>query len=355
MARNFLPLLKMRGEVNPKLLLLQEKGEFLDVLPGDIERVCLNEGTRTSLFGVIPKFVEALRKVKPDVVVACMWYPAIIAYMTKKLGLFDFKYIVHDTTTMSEYIKYEFGRERHKRLKIYLTRKAYMTAEKIIVVSKGEKDDLKANFGIPDNLVKVIYNPMNLGEIRRMAEDYVDLRFDRPAIVSVGRLIYSKGFDVLLRAFRKVLNHMDSDLLILGEGREKENLMSLSESLGLREKVAFLGFDHNPFKYMKRCQVFCTATRYEGLGNALIEAMTVGLPVIATDCRSGPAETLDGGKYGILVAPEDPDATGEALIRVLSDRKLQEYLSELSLRRAQDFDLETSMKHWEDAILAING
>jgi glycosyltransferase involved in cell wall biosynthesis len=355
LARNFLPLLKMRGKVNPKLLLLQEKGEFLDVLPREIEKVCLNENTHTSLFGVIPKFREALRKLKPDIVIACMWYPAIIAYMTKKLGLFDFKYIVHDTTTMSEYIKYEFSKERHKWLKIYLIRKAYMAAEKIIVVSKGEKDDLTANFAIPDKLVEVIYNPVNLDEIRRMAGDDVDVRFDKPTVVSVGRLIYSKGFDVLLKAFRKVNNHVDCNLLILGEGKEKETLMSLSESLGLREKVTFLGFHHNPFKYMKRCQVFCTATRYEGLGNALIEAMTVGLPVIATDCRSGPVETLDGGKYGILVAPEDPDATAQALIRVLSDRKLQENLSNLSLKRAQDFDPETSMKQWEDAILAMSG
>src|SRR3990170_4692477 len=178
LARNFLPLLKERGKVNPKLLLLQEKGEFLDVLPKEIEKVCLNETAHTGLFGIIPKFRDALRELKPDVVIPCMWYPAIIAYATKKLRLFDFRYIVHDTTNMSEYVKYEFGNERHKWLKIRLTKKAYLSAGKIIVVSKGEKDDLINNFSIPDELIRVIYNPMNLDEIHRLAEDDVDFRFD---------------------------------------------------------------------------------------------------------------------------------------------------------------------------------
>jgi len=353
LARNFLPLLKDRGKVNPKLILLQERGEFLDILPEEIEKVCLNETTRTGLFGIIPKFRDALQKLKPDIVVPCMWYPAIIAYMTKKLRLFDFKYVVHDTTTMTEYIKYEFGNVRYKRLVKYLIEKAYEDAGSIIVVSKGEKDDLIHNFGISDGLIRVVYNPIDLAGLRRMAEDDVDLSFDKPTIVSVGRLIHSKGFDILIKAFRKVLESCDCRLLILGAGEERERLFSISKTLNLKEDVVFWGFTHNPFKYMKRCQVFCTATRYEGLGNAIIEAMAVGLPVIATDCRSGPAETLAGGKYGILVPPEDPDALAEALIRVLSYQELRETLSKLSLRRAQDFDLEASLSRWEEIILEI--
>jgi glycosyltransferase involved in cell wall biosynthesis len=354
LARNFLPLLKMRGKVNPKLLLLQERGEFLDLLPDGLEKLSLNENAQTNMVRIIPMVVDALSKLRADVVVSCMWYPAIISFLARKFRRSAFKHIVHDTTTMTEYVKYEFGNEKYRGLKIYLMKKAYADAENIIVVSKGEGDDLVKNFDMPDKLIQVIYNPTNLGDIRRMAEDDVDMMFDKPTIVSVGRLIYSKGFDVLLKAFRKVKNHLDCRLLILGEGGEKENLIALSRSLQLKNEVTFTGFQQNPFKYMKRSTVFCTATRYEGLGNAIIEAMAVGLPVIATDCRSGPGETLEGGKYGILVPPEDPNAVAEALIRVLSDKELQETLSNLSLKRAQDFGFETSLEQWEDAILAMN-
>ncbi len=353
LARNFLPLLKKRGKVNPKLLLLQERGEFLDVLPEDIERVSLNENANTNLIRIIPRVKKALSELKSDVVISCMWYPAIISYLLRKLRLYDFRHIVHDTTTMTEYIKYEFNTEKHKWLKIYLIKRAYSDAELVTVVSEGEKEDLIKNFNINDKLIQAIYNPIDLEKIRQMAEEDVDITYDKPTIVSGGRLIYSKGFDILLKAFRKVKNHIDCRLLILGKGEERENLISLSESLNLGKDVAFLGFHPNPFKYMKRATLFCTATRYEGLGNTIIEAMVLGLPVIATDCRSGPGETLDGGKYGILVPTEDPDAVADALINILKDKDFRETLSKLSLKRAQDFSLEALMKQWEDVILEI--
>jgi glycosyltransferase involved in cell wall biosynthesis len=353
LARNFLPFLKSRGKIIPKLLLLQDRGEFLDVLPNDIEKICLNETASTNILNIIPKFSRAIAELNADVVISCMWYPAIISYLTKKYKRMPFKHIVHDTTNMTEYVRHEFIKERYKWLKIHYMKLAYKDADSIIVVSRGEKEDLVKNFSIPENLIQVIYNPMDIERIRKMAEEDVDIPFEKPTIVSVGRLIYSKGYDILLKAFQKVRHHIDCKLLVLGTGEEKEQLLSLSKALNISEDVTFLGFHHNPFKYMRRAQVFCTATRYEGLGNAIIEAMVLGLPVIATDCHSGPGESLDNGKYGILVPPENPDAIAEALITVLSDNKLRETLSDLSLKRAKDFDLETSLKQWEDVILGV--
>lgn len=353
LARDFLPFLKARGNVNPKLLLLQEKGEFLEILPEGIERISLKETTNTNLINIIPTFRDAVKKLNADVVVSFMWYPAVISYLTRKLGLADFRHIVHDTTIMSEYIKYEFNNERYKWLKVYLMKKAYNEAEIVIVVSEAERDDLIKNFKISSELIHVIYDPINIQKICEMAQEDVDILYDKPTIVSVGRLVYSKGFDVLLKAFKKVNVHIDSKLLILGTGEKKKELIDLSESLNLKDEVVFCGFKHNPFKYMKRSDIFCTATRNEGLGNAIIEAMALGLPVIASDCLSGPAQILDRGKYGILVPLENPDALAHAMIEVLRDENLRQNMSRLSLERVQFFNMEKSLKQWEDIILRI--
>ena len=139
----------------------------------------------------------------------------------------------------------------------------------------------------------------------------------------------------------------------MGKGVERERLEKLSVALNLTEDVIFLGFHHNPFKFMRKAHLFCTATRYEGLGNALIEAMALGLPVIATDCRSGPGEILKQGEYGLLVPTEDSGAMAEAILKVLSERPLRKRLSDLSIKRAEDFNPEKAFSHWEDIILRV--
>lgn len=352
LARNFLPHLKRRGRVNPKILLLQERGEFLDVLPGWIEKLSLNEDANTNLVRIIPRFRDAMAKLKADTVISCMWYPAIISYLARKSGLADFKHIVHDTVNMTEYIKDRFMHEKYRWIKIYLTRKAYCDAEAVIVVSEGEKEDLSKNFRIPGKRISVVYNPVNKETITELSAEDAGIDFSEPLIVTAGRLVHQKGIDILLRAFRKVRDVTASKLLILGSGEKREELISLARSLNLLEDVVFLGMQKNPFKFMRKAAVFCLASRYEGLGNVILEAMALGVPVIVTDCPSGPSEITGGGRYGILVRPEDPDAIAEALLGVLSDRGLKENLSKLSLERARDFGLDASLSRWEEIILA---
>jgi len=351
LTRSLLPLLKERKNINPKLLLLKNEGKFFDIIPSDIEKYCIKETDKTNLFNILPRFIKTVSEIKPDVIVSCMWYAAIISYLSSKLVRKKFTHIVHDTTNMTEYIKFEFGKEKYQRNKIYLIKKAYRSAEKIIVVSHGEKDDLVTNFGIPERLIKVIYNPINIDKIRKMSNEEVDIKKDKPIIITVGRLIYSKGHDILLNAFKKVREKIDCKLFIVGEGNERGNLETLRDQLKLKEDVCFLGFQHNPFKFMKYADLFCIATRYEGLCNSIIEAMVLGLPVIATDCKSGPSETLEHGKYGILVPAENSDALASEIIKVLTNTKLRENLSMLSLKRAEYYNYDKLLPEWERILL----
>jgi glycosyltransferase involved in cell wall biosynthesis len=353
LARNFLPHLKQRGNVNPKILLLRESGEFMDVLPKGIEKLSLDESADTNLVRMIPRFRDALAELNADTVISCMWYPALISYLTRRLGLADFRHIVHDTVNMTEYIKDHFVHEKFRWLKIYLTKRAYRDAEAVIVVSNGEKEDLIKNFGIPAHQIRVVYNPVNGEAIAKLSDEDAGIDCNVPLVVTAGRLVHQKGMDILLRAFRQVRDVTASKFLILGGGEKREELVSLSRSLNLSEDVIFLGMQMNPFKFMRKAAVFCLASRYEGLGNVILEAMALGVPVVVTDCPSGPSEILAGGRYGILVRPEDPGAIAEALLRVLSDRGLQQTLSSRSFERAQDFSLDAQLSQWEEIILSV--
>jgi glycosyltransferase involved in cell wall biosynthesis len=174
-----------------------------------------------------------------------------------------------------------------------------------------------------------------------------------PVVVSVGRLVYQKGFDVLLKAFRKVRDVRAAKLLIIGDGEKREELIMLAQALHLQDDVLFLGMQGNPFKFMRGAEAFCLASRYEGLGNVILEAMALGLPVVVTNCPSGPAEIVENGRFGVLVPTENADALADALVKVLEDDKLRADLSGLSLRRANDFDLDTSLAQWETIIVNL--
>jgi glycosyltransferase involved in cell wall biosynthesis len=323
------------------------------MIPDGTEVLSLDESMHTSLLRIIPRFSDAVVKLKADTVISFTWYPAVISYLTVKLGLARFKHIVHDTVNMTEYMKDHFAHERYRGLKQYLAKRAYRDADVVVVVSQGEKEDLIRNFKISEKRIIVIYNPLDRVRIAELSAEDTGIHFEMPLVVSVGRLVHQKGFDILLRAFRKVRDVKTAKLMIVGDGEEREALMSLVQSLHLQGDVLFAGMRGNPFQFMRKAEVFCLASRYEGFGNVILEAMSLGVPVIVTDCPSGPSEITDNGRYGILVSPEDPDAIAEALIRVLSDKTLRASLSGLSLERANDFDLETSLNHWEKIILSL--
>ncbi|GBE02658.1 N-acetylgalactosamine-N, N'-diacetylbacillosaminyl-diphospho-undecaprenol4-alpha-N-acetylgalactosaminyltransferase [bacterium BMS3Abin08] len=183
-----------------------------------------------------------------------------------------------------------------------------------------------------------------------MSSEVAGLNLDGMVIVTVGRLVYQKGFDILLKAFHMMRGQVRSRLLIIGDGAEREGLVNLAKQLNISKDTIFAGYKSNPYRYMRESTVFCSASRYEGFSIVILEAMVLGLPVIATDCPSGPAEILDSGRHGILVPPEDPEAIADKLLRVLPDIELRRTLSGRSLLRAQDFNLETFLEQWEELI-----
>jgi len=232
----------------------------------------------------------------------------------------------------------------------------FVQADALIGVSAGAcaalRELLQGRVAPP---IVQIYNPMDLAGFRRLAEAPIDHPWladpGAPVIVSVGRLVRAKDYPTLIHAFALLRRRLDCRLIILGEGRQRPKLEALVRRLGLTEAVDLPGHAANPFAYMARARVLALSSVFEGNPNVLIEAMAVGTPCVATDCKSGPRETLGGGRFGRLVptgdapalaeallqtiqGPRDPDLLGEAVRPFDRDLAIAAYLRTLGLERS---------------------
>ena len=159
-------------------------------------------------------------------------------------------------------------------------------ADKIIVVSKQLIEDQVKNFKADNGKIHVIYNYI---DEERIDECLIDANIDKNenSIINIGRLSYQKGQLNLIRAFKKVVMIIsNAKLYILGQGELKEELEHEIKKLDLEKNVFMLGFQKNPYKFLKEANVFVLSSFYEGMSNAILEAMYCGLPIISTDCKS---------------------------------------------------------------------
>jgi glycosyltransferase involved in cell wall biosynthesis len=169
--------------------------------------------------------------------------------------------------------------------------------------------------------------------------------------MNIGRLSETKGHEYLIRAFREVLEVVEGHLLIAGKGEKKEYLETLVRDLGLSDRVHFLGWERNPFRYLARCDLFVSSSYRDGFSNALLEAMALDLPIIAADCDFGPRELLDEGRFGILVPIKNEKALREAMIRVLIDQNLRQQLRVKSRERIQSFRVEEMIRKYKELLI----
>ena len=130
------------------------------------------------------------------------------------------------------------------------------------------------------------------------------------------------------------------ELHILGDGELRESLARLAGELGIADRVTFLGFQRDPFRHMRKADIFVLSSLWEGFGNVLVEAMAMGAPVVSTDCPHGPGEIIKDGETGLLVPPGDDQPLAAALQRLIDDPMLRAKLGDAGQIRAQDFSAQ---------------
>ena len=299
------------------LVLVKAEGHYLDLVPKGVRLIDLNSHrTATSLL----KLLRYLRGERPAALLSTLAHANVVALLAKLLIGGRLRVVARMENTFSEMFDSGGFKQRQtlRLLKLLLP-----TADAIVAVSQGVADDLRGLFPTASQKVTMIYNPAVWPELADQAVAPVEHPWFNgegvPIVLSAGRLTTVKDHATLMRAFSEVLRSRPARLVILGVGSERENLLKLAERLELSQQVDLPGFKINPFSFMSKSEVFVLSSRYEGFPNVLLQAMACGTPIVSTDCRSGPREILEDGKWGRLVPVGDWKNMADAILETMDN------------------------------------
>lgn len=298
-------------------------------------------GLKHTLFaGFIADYI---RKERPDVIVSSLYdadeaavYAAQLTRRTARLAL-----LLH-TNISRAYT------EGHGDLS--KARMLYPQSDMLVAVGEGVAGEARQVLGVPAQRVEVIYNPLPGEHIRRRSHEEVGHPWFRsgepPVVLTVGRDAPEKDYVTLIRALEIVRRKMPARLVIIGRfsAQSQANLTELAQECDVRQDLDFVGFDDNPYRYMRRAGVVALSSRFEGLPTVLLEAMACGTPVVSTDTPYGPQEILEGGKWGLLTPMGDPAEMAQAILKTLQGK--HPTADELR-RRAADFSTQQAVEAYE--------
>lgn len=299
------------------LVLSRAVGHYLDEVPDTVRVVDLHA---SRVLASVPGLIRYLRRDRPAALLTSMNYVNIVGIWARALARVNTRLVVNEQNALS--LEAAHSPRRRHRLMPRLIRRFYPWADRVVAVAHGTAEDLSATTGLAIDRIEVVHNPIVTPELAELAAAPLEHPwFDAgapPVVLSVGRLTAQKDFETLVRAFAEVQRRRPARLVILGEGPERGRLESLISELGLDEVALLPGWVANPYPWMARAGVYVLSSRWEGLPSVLIEALYCGVPIVATDCLSGPREILAGGVHGRLVAvgnvAELADAIGSAVL-----------------------------------------
>lgn len=284
----------------------------------------------------LPGLSRYLKSQRPDAMLSAKTLGNLVAILARKRSRAATRVVVSERSHVSESI----ARSRRPWKTTVLPRlmqELYPLADEIVSISRHVGDDLARVIGLQRNRITTIYNALlRPSGLDAPAADHPWFRDDMPVILGAGRLSKQKDFPTLIHAFALVRKRRPARLMIIGEGEDQALLEKLAASHGISDDVLLLGFQANPFAFMKAADLFVLSSTHEGFGNVLLEALASGCAIVSTDCPAGPSEILDDGRFGRLVPVGETDAMAEAIEATLDRPPLSQPL----LARAEAFSMD---------------
>ncbi len=322
------------------LALYQECGAYLPIVHSSVELRVLH--CRRPVQAIMP-LSRLIGREQPDVVFSTLLYNNAAAVLAARGRV---------PTVVRESNHQTAAGRSSRSLKERMVRYAYRRASHVIALSDGVLHDCVERYGLPKSQISRIYNPIDLEMIEEMA-DRVEDRLLSPGedlvhLLAVGRLVPQKGFDLLLQACALLPSSLPWCLTILGEGPMRAALHEQAERLGISDRLQMPGSVSNPFATMKAADVFILSSRWEGFGHVIAEAMSCGVPVIATRCPSGPDEIITTEVDGILVDPGDIFEMARAIERVATDRALARRLTQAANTSVRRFAVKEIVGQYDE-------
>ncbi|WP_082054263.1 glycosyltransferase [Methyloterricola oryzae] len=283
----------------------------------------------------IPALVCYLRQARPKAVMSALTHTNIALAIAHRLANVSSRCVLSERADLRVCLHQEkaFWDESWNRI---LGKLVYPWADHVVAVSRGVARSVVEVMGVSEHHVQVIYNPIDPEKVNQHSRQPVEFpwRDDLPIVIAVGRLVAQKDYPCLLRAFARLIQHTPCHLAILGEGEDRESLDRLISQLGIAQQVWMPGFICNPLPWVAKAKVLALSSRWEGLPGVLLEGLALGVPIVATDCPSGPAEILEQGRFGTLIPPGDSEKLARALSKVLAGES-PVFLREEALDRFQ--------------------
>lgn len=374
-ASNIMTGLKNK-EYNQYLVLLDSESEIRYAHKAQVLSVCPKGNSKLGKMRTFFKRIKIVRQLKKkhnfDAVISFGVVANIINIITKQQD----KTICteHNVKSIENKTWGFFGKVYDILIKIF-----YSKPDRLVAISNVMKEDLIENYNIKKN-IDVIYNPHKINDIIELSNEPLlveekQLFENKVTLINVGRLTYAKGHWHLIRILAELKGEFSNiQLLILGQGEMEKDLKELSKKLGIQNSVHFLGYQSNPYKFIKNADLFVLSSMFEGFPNVLIESLACQTPIISTDCKSGPREIIDDKKdiYKVInqyekhdVGMLTPQFNGEVILdsgrltksedqmkqaikKLLEEQQLYNEMKNQSIGKAWIYDVSNIAKLYEN-------